>query len=95
MIGNRADDLLPLGFSLAMAARSSDLPGVGTSLCWRAIIPVRLRALRPKYLLRGYVQSAGGFGEAVGGDDFGEDCQDVEIMFHDSIIAKILCQSAH
>ena len=38
VIGNPAHDLLRLGLSLAMAARSSDLPGITTALMLEEVI---------------------------------------------------------
>ncbi len=51
VIGNPAHDLLRLGLSLAMAARSSDLPGITTALIVEVLIKSYLQGLtgtRPK-----------------------------------------------
>ena len=48
VIGNPAHDLLRLGFSLAMAARSSDLPGVTTALMIEVMIEGYIETLRGK-----------------------------------------------
>jgi uncharacterized protein (DUF2252 family) len=48
VIGNPAHDLLRLGLSLAMAARSSDLPGITTALMIEAMIEGYLEALAAK-----------------------------------------------
>ena len=48
VIGNPAHDLLRLGLSLAMAARSSDLPGVTTALMIEVMIDGYLEALSGK-----------------------------------------------
>ena len=46
IIGNPAHDLLRLGLSLAMAARSSDLPGITTALIVQVLIKSYLEGLR-------------------------------------------------
>jgi uncharacterized protein (DUF2252 family) len=56
VIGNPAHDLLRLGLSLAMAARSSDLPGVTT-------------ALMLEELIVGYISGLSGRSSGVGGKD--------------------------
>ena len=45
VIGNPAHDLLRLGLSLAMAARSSDLPGITTALIVQVLIKSYLEGL--------------------------------------------------
>src|ERR1700761_3452869 len=45
VIGNPAHDLLRLGLSLAMAARSSDLPGITTALSIEVLIQNYLQGL--------------------------------------------------
>jgi uncharacterized protein (DUF2252 family) len=56
VIGNPAHDLLRLGLSLAMAARSSDLPGVTT-------------ALMLEELIIGYISGLSGRSSAINGKD--------------------------
>jgi uncharacterized protein (DUF2252 family) len=58
VIGNPAHDLLRLGLSLAMAARSSDLPGVTT-------------ALMLEELIVGYLSGLGGRLSGMGSNDLG------------------------
>jgi uncharacterized protein (DUF2252 family) len=49
VVGNPAHDLLRLGLSLAMAARSSDLPGVTTALMMEEIILGYIAGLSGRY----------------------------------------------
>jgi uncharacterized protein (DUF2252 family) len=49
VIGNPAHDLLRLGLSLAMAARSSDLPGVTTALMLEEVILGYIAGLRGRF----------------------------------------------
>lgn len=56
VVGNPAHDLLRLGLSLAMAARSSDLPGVTT-------------ALMIEEMIEGYIARLGGHHDGISPDD--------------------------
>ncbi len=49
VIGNPAHDLIRLGLSLAMAARSSDLPGVTTALMLEELLVGYMSGLRGKF----------------------------------------------